>query len=488
VNTLADFQYQFNDVNNITQMIDNAGTHNYSYDALDRLTAATHPNQANESYTYDDVGNRTASHQGSSYSYQPFNRLVAANGATFGYDTNGNQTSKTDANGNWTYSWDCENRLKQATLSGGATVSFAYDALGRRIQVTSSTSGTTKFVYDGADVIRDVDGSGNTTAEYLNSLELDDKLRQTAGTTALYFLSDHLGTTRTLADASGNSASTLSYDSFGNVLSGSVTSRYTYTGRELDSDSSVFFYRTRWYDPKHGRFLTEDPIQLAGGINLYIYVGNSPINLIDPLGLDGLSRILGGVRVAGGIMETAAGVGLAVAAGWTGVGAIAGIAVGLHGLDQVQAGLRQLFGGCGSVDSFTSQGLQMMGLSRSGANIADAGISVVGSVGAGAAAQGIRAGASVSQPADAMRRIVQYEIGQQTMSPASYVKYGKIADPVERGAQIAADRGGLAKGLIPEAGGLTQFPKTIPKGLTPLATGLGGAVGAAGTAVTRCGC
>ncbi len=54
-NTLADFQYHFNAVNNITQMTDDAGAHNYSYDSLDRLTAATHPNQTNESYTYDDV-------------------------------------------------------------------------------------------------------------------------------------------------------------------------------------------------------------------------------------------------------------------------------------------------------------------------------------------------------------------------------------------------------------------------------------------------
>jgi len=84
-------------------MIDGAGAHNYSYDPLDRLTAATHPNQSNESYTYDDVGNRTASHQGSSYTYQAFNRLVAANGASFGYDANGNLTSKTDASGSWTY-------------------------------------------------------------------------------------------------------------------------------------------------------------------------------------------------------------------------------------------------------------------------------------------------------------------------------------------------------------------------------------------------
>jgi len=74
-NTLADFQYQFDPVSSITQMIDGGGTHNYIYDTRDRLTAASHPNQTNESYTLDDVGNRTASHQGSSYSYQPFARF-----------------------------------------------------------------------------------------------------------------------------------------------------------------------------------------------------------------------------------------------------------------------------------------------------------------------------------------------------------------------------------------------------------------------------
>ena len=137
-NTLADFQYQFNTVNDITQMIDDAGSHNYSYDSLDRLTAATHPNQTNESYTYDDVGNRMASHQGSSYTYQAFNRLTAANGASFGYDANGNLTSKTYAGGSWIYTWDHENRFKQASKAGGVTVIYSYDALGRRVQRASS--------------------------------------------------------------------------------------------------------------------------------------------------------------------------------------------------------------------------------------------------------------------------------------------------------------------------------------------------------------
>src|SRR5207247_1402425 len=99
--TLADSQYQFNAANNITQVIDSGGTHTYGYDSLDRLTSATHPNQPNESYSYDDVSNRTTSHQGSSYTYSAFNRLVAANGSSFAYDASGNLMSKADASGNW---------------------------------------------------------------------------------------------------------------------------------------------------------------------------------------------------------------------------------------------------------------------------------------------------------------------------------------------------------------------------------------------------
>lgn len=284
-NTLVDFQYQFNTVNNITQLIDGSGPHNYTYDNRDRLTAATHPNQTNETYTLDDVGNRTASHQGSSYTYQPFNRLTDANGTTFTYNTNGNLISKTDASGSWTYAWDYEDRLQQASKSGSVTVSYSYDALGRRIQRTSSSGQTTKFIYDGADVLRDLDGSGATIADYLNGPGIDNKLRQISGGTVSYFVADHLGTTRAFADASGDLTSALSYDSFGNVTSGSASTRYTYTGREVDSETGLSYYRARWYDSQAGRFISEDPIGFAGGLNWYSYVDNNPVAAGDPWGL-----------------------------------------------------------------------------------------------------------------------------------------------------------------------------------------------------------
>jgi len=284
VNTLADFQYQFDTVNNITQMTDGAGAHNYTYDSLDRLTTATHPNQPNESYTYDDVGNRTASHQGSSYSYQPFNRLVSANGTSFGYDANGNQISKTDASGSWTYTWDYENRLKQASLSGGVIVDYSYDALGRRVQRTSNADETVEFVYDGMDVLTDRDSDGATLVSYVNAPGLDKKLRQTSGSSTSYFLADHLQSTRMLTDPSGAVATTVDYDSFGNLVNGMLATRYTYTGRETDSDPALMYYRARWYNPLAGRFLSEDPKGFRGGLNVYTYTNNGPVNSVDPSG------------------------------------------------------------------------------------------------------------------------------------------------------------------------------------------------------------
>ena len=128
-------------------------------------------------------------------------------------------------------------------------------------------------------------------------------------------------------------------------------------------------------------------------------------------------------------------------------------------------------------------------LSQTAANLVDAGLSIVGSAGAGAAAQAVKAGAAVSKATFGLstgQRIIYYDIGQKTLSPSNFDNFGKIADPVERGMAIVAKQG-WPRALLPDTGGLSQFGKTIPKGLTPLATGGSGAVlGAVGA--INCGC
>jgi RHS repeat-associated protein len=286
--TIADRQYQYNTASQITQIAEPANTKSYGYDAVDRLTSAlyTNPLQPAENYAYDAVGNRTSSQLSASYAYQPFNLLATTSTTGYTYDANGNLVSKADSIGTTQYSWDFENRLKQVTLPNGNMVTYKYDALGRRIQRTPSTGVGTAFIYDGREVIKDLNSDGSTV-DYVNGPGIDNKLRLTDSRQSgpLYFLQDHLGSTTAFTNSSGASVSQMAYDSFGNPTAGASLTRYAYTGREFDSDTGLYYYRARWYDPKVGRFISEDPIGLAGGINQFAYVGNDPQNATDPSGL-----------------------------------------------------------------------------------------------------------------------------------------------------------------------------------------------------------
>jgi RHS repeat-associated protein len=281
---IADNQYSYNNAGDITQNIDQSGTHNYGYDTIDRLTSATYTGTPNETYAYDGVGNRTSSHKSATYGYQPLNRLVNTSSASYLYNNNGNMISKTDASGTTQFAWDFENRLTQVVTPASGSVTYKYDALGRRIQRTPSSGISTNFVYDGQDVVKDINSDG-TTVEYLNGPGIDNKIRQkgSSNSTTYYFSQDHLGSTTALTGTTGKLVERITYDGYGNSV-GSTRTRYGYTGRERDSLTGLMYYRARWYDAQLGRFISEDPIRFSGAINWYDYVGNSPLNWIDPLG------------------------------------------------------------------------------------------------------------------------------------------------------------------------------------------------------------
>ncbi len=106
------------------------------------------------------------------------------------------------------------------------------------------------------------------------------------GATVASFHADGLGSVVALSE-DGTELASYRYDAFGvPSASGSFagSNTYTYTGRELDA-SGLYYYRARYYLPSIGRFLTPDPIGLAGGVNPYVYVGSNPVNFTDPFGL-----------------------------------------------------------------------------------------------------------------------------------------------------------------------------------------------------------
>ena len=280
--TIFDRQYSYNSANQISQIAEPDRTKTFGYDNVDRLTSATDAIFGNESYAFDAVGNRTSSHRSATYTYQPFNRTTGTANSTMMYDLNGNMIQKSEGKDFLRYTWDYENRLTEASTRK-QRVRYKYDALGRRVERNLGFGKErTKFTHDGQDVLLD-DNSGTLT-KYQNGPGIDNKLRAQNGTSISYFLADHLGSTDGLADSTGNVASQTAYDSFGNQTS-SLATRYGFTGRERDDFTGLMYYRARFYDPSLGRFISEDPIGLQGGINLFAYVNNDPKNLNDPLGL-----------------------------------------------------------------------------------------------------------------------------------------------------------------------------------------------------------
>ena len=280
--TLTDNNFTYTPAQQIGQIAEISQTKNFTYDNVDRLTGMTN-GITNESYTFDGVGNRTASHISASYGYQPFNRVTTTANSSMNYDSNGNMVQRSEGSNFWRYAWDHENRMTTGSTRK-QTVRYKYDALSRRVQRTLGFGKeNTKYTYDGHDVVMDDDGAYGIT-KYQNGFGIDDKIKLTNAGASKYFLQDHLGSTLGLADSNGNVVSSASYDSFGNS-SNNLTTRYQYTGREYDSFTGLHYYRARFYDANLGRFISEDPIKFGGGINWFAYVRNNPIKYVDPLGL-----------------------------------------------------------------------------------------------------------------------------------------------------------------------------------------------------------
>ena len=263
----------------------NGVTSNYTYDPLYQLTQVTQGTSTTESYSYDAVGNRLSSSGVPNYSYNSSNELTSNSTGSYTYDANGNTLS--DPQGR-SFTWDFENRLTQAIVPGsnGGTTTFKYDPFGRRIQ-KSGPLGTTNYLYEGVNPLEEVDAGGNQSARYTQEPRVDSALALSGGSTA-YYETDGQNSITTLSDPSGALLATYTFDSFGSLTAstGSSNNSLRYSGRQFDLDTGLYYYRARYYQPSAGRFVSEDPLGFSGDdVDFYSYVGNAPIDFVDPFGL-----------------------------------------------------------------------------------------------------------------------------------------------------------------------------------------------------------
>ena len=285
---LASFGYTYNDVGNILSVAEPTRTLEFVYDSLQRMTTggtAASP----ETYEYDALGNRTTSSLSINHVYDDANRLLENDDFTYTYDANGNMATKTAKSDGavTTYTFDAQNQLVMIAFPDGTTASYRYDGLGRRIEKNISGA-ITRYVYDGPAILLEYTGTNTVVARYSHGDRIDQPLSMERRGEAYFYHADHLGSIRKLTDSSGVVANSYDYDSYGkleSIIEG-VANPFTYTGRERDLESGLYFYRARYYDPETGRFISQDPIGFSGrDPNLFRYVRGNPANFIDPFGL-----------------------------------------------------------------------------------------------------------------------------------------------------------------------------------------------------------
>jgi RHS repeat-associated protein len=298
--TVNRFSYTFDQVGNRVGVKESSGDRtSWTFDKAYQLVREfrTGATAFNVTYAYDPAGNRsvqTDSGTRTSYTLDAANQLTLENtsGARTSYtnDSCGNRTLKNAPGGMVFYAWDEKNRLKQVDPVGGP-VTMLYNGDNKRVQ--KKTSGQTrKFLYDLDKVLEEYDATGAVSKEYTSTTEqYGELLSAFSGGNTSYYEPDALGSTDALLNDAGTVSDRYAYRAFGLALAlqGSTANDYQFVGRQgyfKDPEISFYFLNNRYLDFATGRFVSEDPSGYKGGdANLYRYVGNNPVNGIDPSGL-----------------------------------------------------------------------------------------------------------------------------------------------------------------------------------------------------------
>ncbi len=272
-------------------------SHRYDYDEFNRLIAETNP-QYSDQYAYDRNGNRTAHTRDSNPSPNQIdpasNRLQQTGAETRSHDATGNTTR--DRNGTRVFTYHPNGRLAEVHENNQLLARYTYNGQGQR-SIKTTPEHTTHYLYDlDGRLLGEYNANGQAIKEYVR-IE-NEPLAQIETDTILYLHTDHLGTPRSATDPTGQVVWQWNSDAFGNTAPQSgdgSTINLRFPGQYFDQETGLHYNYFRYYDPSTGRYISSDPIGLAGGLNTYAYVLNNPLYWIDPYGLESVPGAVPGV-------------------------------------------------------------------------------------------------------------------------------------------------------------------------------------------------
>lgn len=286
--------YTYGKRGEVLEQSTNSDSRSYVYDDTGRLTGVN----GNISYGLDAASNRISDSNIGSLSYDDNNRLLTAGNASYTYDENGNlQTKRVGGTVVNRFAYDAFNRLEEVQDgSGNIVAKYGYDIFDRRIW--KDANGVRTYYYHAAEgLLAEVLSNGAVSKIYGytpgSSWGSNPVFQRNDGAYS-YFHKNRLGAPIVATNKAGDTVWSANYDVFGkaNVVGG-VVNNIRLPGQYYDSETGLHYNNRRYYDPIVGRYVTEDPIGLSGGLNTYSYVGHDPVNAIDPSGENPALIIIG---------------------------------------------------------------------------------------------------------------------------------------------------------------------------------------------------